>query len=74
VKRTAVDLDEVRKLGESEADFRRSIVSSPETLATIVDASIAQLQKLRRSTNDAHHKIIASALNYKHCIQITQAY
>jgi superfamily II DNA or RNA helicase len=35
-----VSLDEVRRLGEEDAGFRRSIVSSKETLDTIVDASI----------------------------------
>jgi hypothetical protein len=33
-----VSLDEVRRLGEEDADFRRSIVTSAETLNTIVDA------------------------------------
>ena len=33
-----VSLDEVRRLGEHDADFRRSIVTSNETLTTIVDA------------------------------------
>ena len=40
-----VSLDEVRRLGEDEADFRRSIVTSRETLNTIVDASIRQLDR-----------------------------
>jgi len=35
-----VSLDEVRRLGEEDADFRRSIVTSEETLNTIVDASL----------------------------------
>lgn len=35
-----VTLDEVRRLGEEDSDFRRSIVSSEATLNTIVDASI----------------------------------
>ena len=35
-----VSLDEVRRLGERDAGFRRSIVTSTETLNTIVDASI----------------------------------
>jgi len=69
-----VGLDEVRRLGEDDADFRRSIVSSPETLNTIVDCSIRELQKLWAATGDRRHKIIASALNYKHCIQIKEAY
>jgi superfamily II DNA or RNA helicase len=69
-----VSLDEVRRLGETDADFRRSIVSSSETLRTIVDCSINELRKLRQATGDLNHKIIASALNYQHCIQITEAY
>jgi superfamily II DNA or RNA helicase len=69
-----VRLDEVRRLGEEDADFRRSIVTSTETLNTIVDASIRELQKLRDSTGDDRLKIIASALNFEHCGQIVEAY
>lgn len=69
-----VSLDEVRQLGETDADFRRSIVTSAETLNTIVDASIRELDRLRALTGEARLKIIASALNYEHCRQIVQAY
>lgn len=69
-----VSLDEVRRLGEEDADFRRSIVTSEETLNTIVDASIRELQKLRANTGDNRLKIIASALNFEHCRQIVEAY
>jgi superfamily II DNA or RNA helicase len=69
-----VSLDEVRQLGEQDADFRRSIVTSTETLNTIVDVSIRQLQKRREITRDNRLKIIASALNYEHCRQIVEAY
>ena len=69
-----VGLDEVRRLGEQEADFRRSIVTSTETLNTIVDASIRELDRLRSETGDNRLKIIASALNYVHCGQIVEAY
>ncbi|MFZ5868318.1 MAG: DEAD/DEAH box helicase [Thermodesulfobacteriota bacterium] len=69
-----VSLDEVRRLGEEDADFRRSIVTSTETLNTIVDASIRELERIRTGTSSSRHKIIASALNYQHCIQIVQAY
>ncbi len=69
-----VSLDEVRRLGETEADFRRSIVTSPETLNTIVDASIRELDRLRTETGEARLKIIASALNFEHCRQIVEAY
>jgi superfamily II DNA or RNA helicase len=70
-----VSLDEVRQLGEQDADFRRSIVTSTETLNTIVDASIRELDKLRTSNGDDKRlKIIASALNFEHCRQIVEAY
>lgn len=69
-----VGLDEVRRLGEEDADFRRSIVSSKETLDTIVDASITELRRLRETTGEPRLKIIASALNMEHCKQIVKAY
>lgn len=69
-----VSLDEVRRLGETDADFRRSIVTSTETLNTIVDASIRELDRLRAETGEARLKIIASALNFEHCRQIVEAY
>ncbi len=69
-----VDLDEVRRLGEEEADFRRSIVSSKESLATIVAAGIVALNRIRESTGDNRHKIIVSALNYEHCAQVVAAF
>ncbi|UNU11054.1 DEAD/DEAH box helicase [Xanthomonas translucens] len=69
-----VSLDEVRRLGEEDADFRRSIVTSEETLNTIVDASLRELDRLRNLTGELRLKVIASALNYEHCIQIVEAY
>ncbi len=69
-----VSREEVLKLGEEDADFRRSIVTSKETLNTIVDASIRELNRIREITKDNKHKIIASALNYRHCHQIVAAY
>ncbi len=69
-----VDLDEVRRLGEDDADFRRSIVTSTETLNTIIDASIRELDRLRRESSNTNLKIIASALNYEHCRQVVEAY
>jgi superfamily II DNA or RNA helicase len=69
-----VSLEEVRTLGETEADFRRSIVTSTETLNTIVDASIRELDRLREATGETRLKIIAAALNMEHCRQIVQAY
>lgn len=69
-----IPLEEVRRLGEEEADFRRSVVTSKETLTTIVDASIRALERRRTETQDARHKIIAAALNQAHCIQVVEAY
>lgn len=69
-----VSLEEVIRLGEEDAGFRRSIVTSKETLNTIVDASIRALESIKQETGDNRHKIIASALNYAHCIQIVEAY
>ena len=69
-----VSLDEVRRLGEQDADFRRSIVTSTETLNTIVDASIRELDKRRQAAGDNRLKIIASALHYDHCRQVVEAY
>jgi superfamily II DNA or RNA helicase len=69
-----VSLDEVRRLGEEDAGFRRSIVSSKETLDTIVDASIMELRRLREATSEPRLKIIASALNMEHCKQVVAAY
>lgn len=69
-----VSLEEVIRLGEEDSDFRKSIVSSEESLSTIIDCSIRELNKLRTNTSESRHKIIASALNYEHCNQITEAY
>lgn len=69
-----VDLEEVKRLGEQDADFRRSIVTSAETLSTLVDASIRELNQLRASTGESRLKIIASALNFQHCHQVVEAY
>ena len=69
-----IDADEVRRLGESNAEFRRGIVMSDETLGSIVDQSITELRRLRDETREPRLKIIASAVNYDHCIQITEAF
>ena len=66
--------DEVRALGETDAEFRRGIVMSDQTLRSIVDQSIAELRRLRQETGEQRLKIIASALNFAHCIQITEAF
>lgn len=69
-----IGLDEVRRLGEEDAGFRRSIVSSDETLSTIVDASIRKLRELRERSGEGRLKIIASALNMEHCKQVVAKY
>ncbi|WP_298146913.1 DEAD/DEAH box helicase family protein [uncultured Acinetobacter sp.] len=73
-KEQEVSLEEVIKLGEEDSKFRKSIITSTETLNTIVDASIYQLYKMRKETDCNKLKIIASALNYTHCKQIVAAY
>lgn len=65
---------EVRALGETDSEFRRGIVMSEETLGSMVDQTIAELRRLRRETGEERLKIIASALNLDHCIQITEAF
>lgn len=69
-----VDLEEVKRLGEQDAGFRRSIVSAKHTLDTIVEASIRELQRLREEADEPRFKIIASALNMEHCKQVVAAY
>lgn len=69
-----IDAEEVRRLGETDAEFRRGIVMSNETLSSIVDQSINELRRLRDETGEGRLKIIASAVNYDHCIQITEAF
>ena len=44
--------DEVRALGETDAEFRRGIVMSERTLGSIVDQSIAELRRLRQETGE----------------------
>jgi superfamily II DNA or RNA helicase len=44
--------DEVRALGEADAEFRRGIVMSEETLGSIVDQSISELRRLRQETGE----------------------
>ena len=66
--------DEVRQLGEDDAAFRRGIVMADETLGSIIDCAIGELRRLRTQTGEQKLKIIASALNQAHCIQITEAF
>jgi superfamily II DNA or RNA helicase len=69
-----ISIEEIRALGETDAKFRRTIVMSPASLASIVDASIQRLNGIRQRTGDNRHKIIASALNQTHCAQVVEAY
>jgi cell division protein ZapA (FtsZ GTPase activity inhibitor) len=69
-----IGIEEVRALGETDAEFRRGIVMSDETLSSIVDQTIGELRRLREETGDQRLKIISSALNQTHCIQITEAF
>ena len=69
-----IDADEARRLGETNAEFRRGIVMSDETLSSIVEQSIDELRRLREEAGEARLKIIASAINYDHCIQIKEAF
>jgi superfamily II DNA or RNA helicase len=69
-----IGIDEVRRLGETDAEFRRGIVMSDGTLSSIVDQTIGELQRLRRESGNNQLKIISSALNQAHCIQITEAF
>lgn len=69
-----IGLQEVIDLGQQDAEFRRGIVMSEHTLSSIVDCSIGELRRLRQETGEQRLKIIASALNIDHCIQITEAF
>nr|WP_079594936.1 DEAD/DEAH box helicase family protein [Mycobacteroides abscessus] len=69
-----IPLEEVRRLGEIDAGFRRSIVSSEASLTTIAEASRQKLFELREKTGERRLKIIASALNMAHCKQIVAKY
>jgi len=69
-----IELQEVIDLGQQDAEFRRGIVMSEHTLASIVDCAIGELRRLREEAGEQRLKIIASALNIDHCIQITEAF
>lgn len=69
-----VTLEEVRRLGEVDASFRRSVVSSEASLTTIAEASRQKLFELREKTGEHRLKIIASALNMEHCKQVVAKY
>ncbi|MCC7230617.1 MAG: DEAD/DEAH box helicase family protein [Fimbriimonadaceae bacterium] len=73
-KEIEVELEDVIRLAKEDANFRRGVLLSKESLATIVDASIQELNRIRTETGDNKHKIIAAALNYEHCAQVVAAY
>lgn len=71
---TLTSPEDIKRLGEEEASFRRGVLMSDETLSTLVDLSIKELYRLRQESGENRLKIIASALNYGHCIQIKEAF
>ena len=73
-ERRTIGVQEVIALGRQDAEFRRGVVMSDESLSSIVDCAIGELHRLRTETGEQRLKIIASALNIDHCIQITEAF
>ncbi|WP_404695234.1 DEAD/DEAH box helicase [Raoultella ornithinolytica] len=71
---TLTSAEDIKRLGEEEASFRRGVLMSDETLSTLVELSIKELHRLRLESGESRLKIIASALNYSHCIQIKEAF
>ena len=69
-----LSLQEVRELGATNSDFRKSTMTSTESRNTIIDASIRELYKLREETGENKLKIIAAAMNYGECQRIVEAY
>lgn len=65
-------LDEVLEMRE-EAWFRRGVALSPECNRHIVEASIAECNRLRERTG-THHQIIASACSIDHARQVRSLY
>lgn len=53
-----ITLDEVKQLGEEDSKFRRGIVTSKETLTTIIDASIHELNRLREETSESRLRLL----------------
>ncbi|ONF90892.1 DEAD/DEAH box helicase [Leptospira santarosai] len=72
--KTELELKDIIRLGKKNPAFRKSILSSEESLKTFIEVSIQELERIRRETNDPKHKIIASAINLNHCKQIVEAY
>ena len=73
-KTIEVPLEEVIRLAREDSNFRRGVLLSEESLFTIVDASIQELNRIREDTGEKRHKIIAAALNYEHCAKVVAAY
>ena len=73
-KTIEVPLEEVIRLARADSNFRRGVLLSEESLFTIVDASIQELNRIREDTGEKRHKIIAAALNYEHCAKVVAAY
>lgn len=73
-KEYQLTLEEIKEKAKADADFRKSIGQSEETLNTIIDTSIRALEKIRTETGDKKHKIIAAAQNYTHCHDIVRGY
>lgn len=69
-----IGLEEVIQLGQQSAEFRRGVVQSDESLASIVTCAIGELRRLREETGEERLKIISSAMNMNHCIQIVEAF
>ncbi|EPG64638.1 DEAD/DEAH box helicase [Leptospira wolffii] len=69
-----IGLERIVEFGKELPAFRRAVVSSKESLDSIVNASITELKRIRQEARDDRPKIIASALNFKHCKQIVEAY
>lgn len=65
-------LDQVLALSE-EAWFRKSVALSPECNRHIVEASIAECNRMRERTG-THHQIIASACSIDHARQVRSIY
>lgn len=73
-KEIEIELEDVIRLAKEDSNFRRGVLLSKESLDTIVDASIQELNRIRTETGDNKHKIIAAALNYEHCAQVVAAF
>jgi hypothetical protein len=73
-KTIEVPLEEVIRLAREDSNFRRGVLLSEESLFTIVDASIQELNRIRDDTREKRHKIFVAALNYEHCAKVVAAY